>query len=139
MKVPVSTKNKVPSKFANTVERDEFLPFAELERIKNEPSLDRMFNAENSNAGENVKELFAEEKVKARTDLSARQISRIARAYYMCELLQMPEIKQLLNEFITLRISHDRKSRAEFVEGLKAHADNMQNGIMQGLRGAFNK
>lgn len=89
--------------------------------------LDMLFAGENSNASDVIKELFAEMKVKARTDLSARQISKIARVYYLAELLKMPELTRLMNEFITLRISKDRSSRKEFVEGLKAKLDNQMN------------
>lgn len=86
--------------------------------------LDMLFAGENASPSDVIKELFAELKVKARTDLSARQISKISRVYYLAELLKMPELTRLMNEFITLRISKDRSSRKEFVEGLKAKLDN---------------
>ena len=89
--------------------------------------LDKLFSSETSNSQDHVKELFAEDKVKARTDLSASQIVKISKAYYLFKLANMPEGKALLDTFLTLRISKDRKSRAEFVDGLKAKLDNAVN------------
>lgn len=91
------------------------------------------------NPNDAVKELFEEIKVKAKTDLSSRQISKISRVYYLADLLAMPELETLMNEFITLRISKDRKSRAEFVEGLKAKLTNMNIGSGQDVRQQFGK
>jgi len=85
--------------------------------------IDNMFADTNTNPSDVVKELFSEKTIKARTDLSASQISKISRAYYLASILEMPELKSLLDEFITLRISKDRKSRSEFVEGLKSKID----------------
>lgn len=102
-----------------------------------ETSLDEIFTQEAQTQGDNVKELFGEKNVKARTDLSPKQISNIARAYYLAKMCKMPEIKTLLDEFITLRISKDRKSRSEFVEGLKAKIDNGIASAGQMLRGQF--
>lgn len=92
--------------------------------------IDNMFGDTNQNPNDVVKEIFSIKDVKAKTDLSAAQISKISRAYYLAKILEMPELKDLLDEFITLRISKDRKSRSEFVEGLKAKIDN---NIMGGM------
>lgn len=85
--------------------------------------IDNLFSDTSGAPSDVVKELFNEKTVKARTDLSASQISKVSRAYYMANILEMPELKNLLDEFITLRISKDRKSRSEFVEGLKSKID----------------
>lgn len=102
-------------------------------------SIEDMFrNEQNSNQGD-VKEIFAEEKVKARTDISQRQVKLITKAFYLAEITGMKEIHAILKDFLLLSISKDRKSRAEYVEGLRAKIDNaMQQSAMQ-MRGQFAK
>lgn len=102
-------------------------------------SIEDMFrNEQNANQCD-VKELFAEERVKARTDISSRQIRLITKAFYIAEITGMKEIHSILKDFLLLSISKDRKSRAEYVEGLRAKIDNaMQQTAMQ-MRGQFAK
>jgi hypothetical protein len=102
-------------------------------------SIESMFRNEQSATQNDVKELFHEDKVKARTDLSLRQIKLISKAYLMAKLTNNKDIQGLLLNFMTLSISKDRKSRAEFVEGLKAKIENaIQQGAMN-IRGQFGK
>ena len=102
-------------------------------------TIENMMRSEQSASQDNVKELFHEDKVKARTDLSTRQVKLITKAFYLAKLTGMKEINILLQDFMTLSISKDRKSRLEYVEGLKAKIDNaIQQGAMN-LRGQFAK
>lgn len=102
-------------------------------------TIEDMFRNEQNTAQHEVKELFNEDKVKARTDLSPRQIKLITKAYYMIKLTGVNDLNRLLLDFMTLRISDSRKSRLEYVEGLKARIENqVQQGMMQ-MRGAFGK
>ena len=71
-----------------------------------------------------LKNYLVKRMLKQRLIYHQNTFSNIARAYYLAKMCKMPEIKTLLDEFITLRISKDRKSRSEFVEGLKAKIDN---------------
>lgn len=107
--------------------------------INSSDSIEDMFrNEQNANQGE-VKEIFAEEKVKARTDISSRQIKLITKAFYLAEITGMKEIHAILKDFLLLSISKDRKSRAEYIEGLRAKIDNsLQQNAMQ-MRGQFAK
>ena len=107
--------------------------------IDSSDSIEDMFrNNELANQGD-VKEIFAEEKVKARTDISSRQIKLITKAFYLAEITGMKEIHAILKDFLLLSISKDRKSRAEYVEGLRAKIDNaIQQSAMQ-MRGQFAK
>lgn len=102
-------------------------------------SIEDMFRNEQSAMQNDVKEIFGEDKVKARTDLSARQIKLITKAYYMIKLTGMKDLNKLLLDFMTLRISDTRQSRKEYVEGLKAKIENsIQQGMMN-VRGQFGK
>lgn len=102
-------------------------------------TIENMFKSEQNAMQDNVKELFHEEKVKARTDLSTRQIKLVTKAYYLAKLTGMKEINLLLNDFLTLSISKDRKSRAEYVQGLQAKIQNDINNNLASLRGNFGK
>lgn len=102
-------------------------------------SIEDMFRNEQQSQQNDVKELFGERSVKARTDLSARQIKLITKAYYLAKMTGIKEINQILLDFMTLRISDTRQSRKEYVEGLKAKIDNaIQQGAMN-IRGQFGK
>jgi len=107
--------------------------------IDESDSIEDMFRQESQANMNDVKELFHEDKVKARTDLSARQIKLITKAYYMVKLTGMKDLNKLLLDFMTLRISDKRQSRKEFVEGLKARIENDINKGMQNVRGQFGK
>jgi hypothetical protein len=99
--------------------------------------MDNIFGNDNNNPNDAVKEIFTSKNVKVKSDLSSSQISKISRAYYLAKILDMRELESLLDEFVTLRISKDRKSRSEFVEGLKAKIDNSV--LTGGLRQQFGK
>lgn len=117
---------------------DDTKPFDDID-LGEDMDIDKMFGIESNQGQDNVKELFHESKVKARTDLTPRQINNITKAFYLAKMSGIPEISGILNDFLTLRISKDRKSRAEFVDGLKARIEqNMQQG-MQNIRGQFGK
>lgn len=111
--------------------------FANL-NIDADDSIEQMFRNEQSAMQNDVKELFHEDKVKARTDLSDRQIKLIAKAFFLAQITGQREILKLLNDFMTLRISRDRKSRAEFVQGLHARINDMLN-QQNNIRGQFGK
>ena len=68
------------------------------------------------NPNEIVKELFANEGIKTRTDLSNEEISLISRMYYIAEELKNDRLTNLMDTFLELKVSKDRKSRDEFVK-----------------------
>ena len=107
--------------------------------VEADDTLEQMFKNEQSATQDNVKELFHEDKVKARTDITQRQVKLVTKAFYLAKLTGLKEINMLLSDFLTLSISKDRKSRAEYVEGLKAKIENDINKGMMNVRGQFGK
>lgn len=107
--------------------------------MNDDDTIENMFRNEQTAMQNDVKELFHEDKVKARTDISTRQVKLITKAYYLAKLTGMREINELLRDFLVLSISKDRKSRAEYVEGLKAKIDNAIQQGAQFVRGQFGK
>jgi hypothetical protein len=107
--------------------------------IDADDSIESMFRNEQQNNQNDVKELFHEDKIKARTDLSTRQIKLITKAYYLSKITGLREINELLHDFLTLSVSKDRKSRKEYVEGLKAKIDNGIQASANMMRGQFGK
>lgn len=116
----------------------ENIPQKDLPRISDNDTIEDMFRQEQYQNQNDVKEIFGEHKVKARTDISGRQIKLVTKAFYLAEITGMKEIHQILNDFLLLSISKDRKSRLEYVEGLKAR---IEQGLQQSanMRGQFGK
>ena len=106
--------------------------------VDEDDSIEQMFRTEQNNNQHEVKELFHEDKVKARTDISQRQVKLITKAFYLAQITGMKEIYGILNDFLVLSISKDRKSRAEYVEGLKARIEQAMYGNPN-IRGQFGK
>lgn len=115
------------------------VPDIALPKVDSDDSIENMFRNEQQANANDVKELFYENKVKARTDLSGRQIKLITKAFYLAKMTGMTEINEILSDFMTLRISDSRQSRKEYVEGLKAKIDNNIQGGMMNIRGQFAK
>jgi hypothetical protein len=115
------------------------MPDVSLPKVDSDDSIENMFRNEQQANANDVKELFYENKVKARTDLSGRQIKLITKAFYLAKMTGMTEINEILSDFMTLRISDSRQSRKEYVEGLKAKIDNQIQGGMMNIRGQFGK
>ena len=107
--------------------------------VDSDDSIENMFKNEQQANQNDVKELFHEGTVKARTDLSTRQIKLISKAFYLAQVTGQKSILALLNDFMTLSISKDRKSRQEFVQGLQARIENSMNQNNGNIRGQFGK
>jgi hypothetical protein len=123
--------------------RDINIPIEEkkidLPIVDDDDSIENMFRNEQTSQQNDIKELFHEDRVKARTDLSSRQIKLITKAFYLAKITGMKEVNEILRDFMTLRISDSRQSRKEFVEGLKAKIDTaIQQGSMN-VRNQFAK
>ena len=129
-KIPIT---KEPVRSADTEFTKELTVFPQ----HNSMPIDEMFSQEMGmkNPSDVVKELFSVQDIKTKTDLSEKQVSKIARVFYLADFLDMPELKTLMTEFITLRVSKDRKSREEFVNAFKSDRDSKQ-GFMSGLMGS---
>lgn len=141
----MTAKSKNREKFIEG--KEEIIEYPQTQSLRNsnlpdidaDDTIEQMFKNEAINNQNDVKEIFAEDKVKARTDISPRQVRLITKAFYLAEITGMKEIHHILKDFLTLSISKDRKSRIEYVEGLKAKIDNaLQQGAVN-VRGQFGK
>lgn len=113
--------------------------FGNVQQINTQDEIEEAFNEVNGNDNP-AKELFSNKgDVRLKTELSKKQISAITRLNYLSVELNFPELKQVTDDFMHLMISHDRKSRKEFVETMKLNNDNSQGGgFFNRFRGIFN-
>ncbi len=90
-----------------------------------------------------IKELFNPKNPKIKTELSDDEIKIISRLYVLSHKYYEPRktflLKNVLDEFVILRISKDRKSRAEFVEANKDIQKNKGGGFLEKVFGGTNK
>jgi len=108
-------------------------------KIDDSESVMDLMNQELNQNTESVRELFTEKNIKVKSDLDKHQISIIARLMFQAELTGLPELKQILDEFITLRVSKDRLSRQEFVKAVQPPAQEDQVGLMSKFGQMFNR
>lgn len=70
-------------------------------------------------ADENVsKELFSNENIKTRTEVSNDEIASISKINFICDYMGLKKFPKMVEEFLELRVSHKRKSRGEFIKSL---------------------
>jgi len=137
MRTKINSKSKSRNAFIN----GEDIPQQAQQPIVNldeDDSIENMFRADINNNQHEVKELFGLEKIKAKTDISQRQVKLITKAFYLAQITGMKEIYGILDDFLVLSVSKDRKSRSEYVEGLKAKIESAMNSG-NNLRGQFGK
>lgn len=85
-----------------------------------------------------AKELFSNQELKTKTDLSDNQISLLTKGYFLADELGDERLRAVFDTFIELRISRKRKSRAEFIEALKGMDEvNKQAGMFGRLGSMF--
>jgi len=82
-----------------------------------------------------AKELFSNEDVLTKTDLSDNQINILTRLYFLAEEMEDKDLSSVIDKFVTLRISRKRKSRGEFIEALKGINDSQSGAGMLGNMG----
>ena len=82
-----------------------------------------------------AKELFSNEDVLTKTDLSDNQINILTRLYFLAEEMEDKDLSSVIDKFVTLRISRKRKSRGEFIEALKGIDDSQSGAGMLGNMG----
>lgn len=97
--------------------------------------LEQMFSGEGQTESSILKELFNSKNIKVKTELTGDQVSIVSRLFLMADITKRPYLRTVLNEFITLQVSKDRKSRMEFVEAHRDRQQNAQNGLLNGLFG----
>lgn len=67
-----------------------------------------------------LKELFKLKEIETKTELSIQQVILINQKRMIAELLGWDSLEFALNDFMLLMVSHQRKGRAEFVDGFKS-------------------
>lgn len=125
--------DKRPSLIIN----DGFSEDEEDKALSNVEDLENMFSGSQSESSI-LKELFSQKNFKTKTHLSGDEISIISRLYLMGRITKRPLIKDILDEFLVLRISKDRLSRKEFVDAHKNREEN-KGGMFGNLFGGQNK
>lgn len=78
------------------------------------------------------KELFSNDTIKTRTEVSDDEIRAIAKINFACDLFQLRRFPIIIQEMLELRISKKRKSRGEFIKALSSKRDSFQMGNMFG-------
>lgn len=76
-----------------------------------------------------LKELFNKKDIETKTELGMNQIIIINKKRMLANLLDFPELNDLLNDFMILSISNKRKGRQEFIEGFKGNKESKENEI----------
>lgn len=86
-----------------------------------------------------VKELFTEEALAMKTDLDNREIRGLSQIAFMYERYEIPALKTWAHEFMKLRVSRNRKGRAEFIEAVRRKVTSPfgfgGGGLMGGFKG----
>lgn len=91
----------------------------------------------NNSGDKDPKELFSTNHVEGRTELTGEQVGILARLKIMGARLknnhEIDIIDELVNNFMKLQISKDRKSRQEYVESMQNTQDDDAKGLLQRL------
>jgi hypothetical protein len=101
-------------------------------------NLEAMFSGDGQTESSILKELFSNKNIKLKTELTEDQVSIVSRLELMATITKRPYLQIVLNEFLTLQVSKERKSRAEFVEAHKDRNQQANKGILNGLLGGGN-
>lgn len=108
------------------VEAFEKKNFGKTKKI-GEEEIQKLFTEAQSRDENPAKELFeVKGDVRTRTELSRRNVGDIVRLKTLSKELGFTELNDIADEFMYLMISHDRKSRKEFVETTKNNLENQQ-------------
>lgn len=79
-------------------------------------------------------ELFKDNNIKVKTELSRDEIGIVSKLYFVTEYFELSGFSELLNNFLKLRVSKDRKGRKEYVDMGKSEIGNsiMSGGMFGG-------
>ena len=90
--------------------------------------LNKLFSSEVGNESDVVKELFTQENIKVKTELTKDEVSIISRLELQASMTQNFFLTKVLKELEILRVSKDRKSRTEFVQSFSGIKES-QTGV----------
>ena len=62
--------------------------------------------------------------IKLKSELTDREIKKIVKILFLAETLDMNRLNGMIDVFLQLRVSKDRKGRQEIIEALKTITDN---------------
>lgn len=107
---------------------------------KNNDVFDKIFSDDDSKQKTDLDvlgELFSKKDIKTKTELTTGQIVLINQKRTIAKMLDWKGLDDVLDDFMLLMISKDRKGRGEFVDGFKANRDfdiQKSGGFMGGLK-----
>lgn len=99
--------------------------------------LDSLFSSELGQKPESIIQLFDGNYPETKSDLSEREISLIAILKYQARVTGLDDLSEAIDNLVLYRISKDRKSRSEFVQGLQAKNEQQGNGFFTGIKNAL--
>ena len=97
--------------------------------LNNEPEIQEVETADNlelvlaetkQDESKDLQELFSNENIEKKTDLSAKQVMALAKAKTFADRYKNKPLDDFINRFVTYAVSKERKGRKEFVESFKA-------------------
>ncbi|MEI6887617.1 MAG: hypothetical protein WCK31_05275 [bacterium] len=88
-----------------------------------ETSLSQNFETEN-NIKTVSKELFSKTNIELKTEIDHDEINNITRLQFLKEKFMISNVDVLVQNFLKLRVSKDRKSRKEFIDALQMENRN---------------
>lgn len=137
--IPSNLSPEDRNELASSKSQERFVPsVGENEAREEVEELENMFSGEGQTESGILKELFNTKNIKVKTELTADQVSIVSRLELMAKITKRPYLQIILEEFITLQVSKDRKSRMEFVEAHKDRNQQQSKGILSGLLGGGN-
>ena len=74
------------------------------------------------------KELFDDKKIDLRTEVNDEEIKNLSRLRFIGKHFKCKTMDVVIDSFLTLRVSKDRKSRAEFITALQTERSNNEDG-----------
>ncbi len=79
------------------------------------------------------KELFSSEDIDVKTEVSYDEINMISKIRFLEHKFGIKNVGPLLKSFLSLRVSLARKSRKEFITGIRGEDANQQEEDRRGL------
>lgn len=87
-----------------------------------------MFENENEDI-QVVKELFTDKNIDMKTDLDDGEITNVALLYFLADEFKIPALQRYADKFLRLRVSKQRKGRAEFIQAVKREEPSDVKGL----------
>ena len=92
---------------------------AEIKKQKDIPDIFGSMMQGDSEKLQIAKELFTEDNIDMKTEMKDSECNTFARAEFIKEIFAQDSLSIFIDKFERLRVSKDRKGRAEFVETVK--------------------